>query len=311
MTDARASPRATLAELEALADQSVDEPDDRVARAPARLYRPERGQRDQCHPMRGTGVRDDRTCSDAQRNITDADGHIPAVAEQPRTREVDGLYTVTDVRHRGVGPDWDAPRDRVGHAISEQSGQAFSQRFGDLRRPLRSRQETQHQLVAIRQPHGPRHYPSCAPTSDAAAKCTVCDNRRNKAKFHPVRFVQARPTGRPAGIDRPPDAPRSTGSKRLACRRLTTGRTTTQERAQLPGPRPCLGTGRSTDGRAERDRRDCSYRVKGAARCCASERSTVGRLASKGSTLRPDARQMPIVRFAKKPFFTLPVTVAS
>jgi hypothetical protein len=43
-----------LAELKALADQSVDEPDDRVARATARLYRPERGQRDQCHSVRGT-----------------------------------------------------------------------------------------------------------------------------------------------------------------------------------------------------------------------------------------------------------------
>src|SRR3954471_5654096 len=105
MADPRASPRAALAELEALADQPVDEPDDRVARATASLDRSQRGQRDQRHPMRGTGVRDDRTCSDAQRSITDADGHIPAVAEQARTREVDGLYTVTDVRHRAVGPD--------------------------------------------------------------------------------------------------------------------------------------------------------------------------------------------------------------
>src|SRR4051794_27714342 len=104
MADPRATPRATLAELEALADQSVDEPDDRVARATASLYRSERGQRDQCHPMRGTGVRDDRTCSDAQRGISDADSHIPALAEQARTREVDGLDTLTDVGHRGVGP---------------------------------------------------------------------------------------------------------------------------------------------------------------------------------------------------------------
>ena len=139
MADPRASPRAALAKLEALADQSVDEPDDRGARATASLDRPERGQRDQCHPMRGTGVRDDRTGSDTQRSITDADGHIPAVAEQARTREVDGLYTLTDVRHRGVGPDWDAPRDRLGHAVREQPGQVFSQRFGDLHRPPRSR----------------------------------------------------------------------------------------------------------------------------------------------------------------------------
>src|SRR4051794_35366913 len=159
MTDARASPRATLAEVEALADQSVDEPDDGVARAAASLYRPERGQRDQCHPMRGAGVRDDRTCSDAQRSVSETDGQIPTVAEQARTREVDGPHTVTDVRHRGVGPDWDAPRDRIGHAVREQPGQVFSQRFGDLRRPPRSRQEAQHQLVAIRQPHGPRRYP--------------------------------------------------------------------------------------------------------------------------------------------------------
>src|SRR3954462_11910198 len=109
MADARASPRAALTELEALADQSVDEPDDRVARATARLNRPERGQRDQCHPMRGTGVRDDRTCSDAQRSVSDADSHIPAVAEQALTREVDGLHAVTDVRHGGVRPDSDAP----------------------------------------------------------------------------------------------------------------------------------------------------------------------------------------------------------
>jgi hypothetical protein len=43
MADPRASPRATLAELEALADQSVDEPDDRVARTTPGLYRSERG----------------------------------------------------------------------------------------------------------------------------------------------------------------------------------------------------------------------------------------------------------------------------
>src|SRR3954467_6777848 len=158
MADPRASPRATLAELEALADQSVDEPDDRVARAPARLDRPERGQRDQCHPMRRTGVRDDRTRSDAQRSVSDADGHIPTVAEQAHTREVDGLDTATNIRHRGVGPDRDAPRDRAGHAVREQPRRVFSQRFGDLRRPPRSRQQAQHQLVAIRQPHDPRRY---------------------------------------------------------------------------------------------------------------------------------------------------------
>ena len=124
-----------------------------VARATASLYRPKRGQRDQCHPMRGAGVRDDRTCSDAQRSVRDADGHIPVLAEQARTREVDRLDTVTHVRHRGVGPDWDAPRDRLGHAVREQPGQVFSERFGDLRRPPRSPQEAQHQLVAIRQRH--------------------------------------------------------------------------------------------------------------------------------------------------------------
>ena len=182
MADPRASPRAALAELEALADQSVDEPDDRVARATASLYRPERGQRDQCDPMRRAGVRDDRTCSDAQRSVSDADGHIPAVAEQALTREVDGLDTVPHVRHRGVGPDWDAPRDRVGHAVREQPGQVFSQRLGDLRGPPRSRQEAQHQLVAIRQPHRARRYLSCAaqrapwrsaePRSCAAAAAT-------------------------------------------------------------------------------------------------------------------------------------------
>ena len=104
MADPRASPRATLAELEALANQAVDEPDDRVACATAR-YLAERGQRDQRYTMRGTGVRDDRTCSDAQRSVSDADGHIPALAEQARTREVDGLDTPTHVRQRGVGPD--------------------------------------------------------------------------------------------------------------------------------------------------------------------------------------------------------------
>src|SRR4051794_41046661 len=109
MADPRASPRATLTELEALADQSVDEPDDRVARATASLDRPERGQRDQCHPMRRTGVRDDRTRSDTQRSVSDADGHIPTVAEQARTCEVDGLYSVTHVRHRRVRPDRDVP----------------------------------------------------------------------------------------------------------------------------------------------------------------------------------------------------------
>src|SRR4051794_18017656 len=140
MADPRASPRATLAELEALANQSVDEPDDRVARATASLYRSEGGQRDQCDPMRGTGVRDDGTCPDAQRRGSDADGHVPALAEQTLPREVDGLDTMTHSRHRGVGPDWDAPRDRVGHAVLEHPGQVFSQRFGDLGRPPRSRQ---------------------------------------------------------------------------------------------------------------------------------------------------------------------------
>ena len=77
-------------------------------------------------PMRGTGVRDDRTCSDAQRNISDADGHIPTLAEQARTREVDGPDTVTHVSHRGVGPDWNAPRDRVRHPVREQPAQASS-----------------------------------------------------------------------------------------------------------------------------------------------------------------------------------------
>jgi hypothetical protein len=163
MADPRASPRATLAELEALADQPVDEPDDRIARATASLYRPECRQRDQRHPMRRTGVRDDRTCSDAQRSVSDADGHIPALAEQAPTREVDGLDTLTHLRHSGVGPDGDTPRDRVGHAVREQPGQVFSQRFGDLRRPPRSRKEAQHQLVAIRRRHSPRRYLSCVP----------------------------------------------------------------------------------------------------------------------------------------------------
>jgi hypothetical protein len=153
VADPRAPPRATLAELEALADQPVHEPDDRVARPTSSLYRPERRQRDQCHPVRGTGVRDDRTCCDAQRSVGDADGHIPALAEQARTPEVDGLDTVTHVRHREVGPHRDAPRDHVGHAVREQPGQVFSQRFGDLRGPPRSRQQAQHQLVAIRRRH--------------------------------------------------------------------------------------------------------------------------------------------------------------
>jgi hypothetical protein len=43
IADPRASPQATLAELEALADQPIDEPDDRVARATARLDRPSAG----------------------------------------------------------------------------------------------------------------------------------------------------------------------------------------------------------------------------------------------------------------------------
>jgi hypothetical protein len=163
MTDPRASPRATLAELEALADQSVDEPDHRVARATASLDRPERGQRDQRHRMRGTGVRDDRTRSEAQRSVGHADGHIPTLAEQSRTREVDGLDTLTHVRDRGVGPDRDAPRDRVRDAVFQQPGQLLGQRVGNLRRPTRSRQEAQHQLVAIRQPHGARRYLSVAP----------------------------------------------------------------------------------------------------------------------------------------------------
>src|SRR3954454_3013041 len=103
MADQRASPWAVLAKLKALADQSVDEPHNRVARATASLYRPERGQRDQCHPMRGTGVRDNRTSPDTQWSVSHAHGHIPTVAQQARTREVDGLDTVTHVRHRDVG----------------------------------------------------------------------------------------------------------------------------------------------------------------------------------------------------------------
>ena len=125
---------------------------------------PSAGQRDQRHPMRGTGVRDDRASSDAQRSVGDADGHIPAVPSQPRTSEVDRFDPATHVRYRWVGPDRHAPRDRVGHAVREQSGEVLSERFRVLSRPPRSRQEDQHQLVAVRQAHCPRRYlswPAC------------------------------------------------------------------------------------------------------------------------------------------------------
>ena len=55
-------------------------------------------------PHECTGVRDNRTCSDAQRSVSDADGHIPVVAQQAAHARSDGLDTVTSCPLPPVGP---------------------------------------------------------------------------------------------------------------------------------------------------------------------------------------------------------------
>jgi hypothetical protein len=88
-----------------LLDQLADEPHDRLLGPPAQPHRPQGGHRHHGHAVGRVQVRDQRSPAATERQVGQADRHVPAFPAAPRTGNGQQLALVRLARRERLADD--------------------------------------------------------------------------------------------------------------------------------------------------------------------------------------------------------------